>query len=341
MIVHRFKRLGFAALLLASFAWSSGARSQPIFQGTDASQEADGHFLKGKALLKAGDVRGAYEEYRAAWQLKKTYDIAANLGNLEVTLGMHRDAAEHLAFALRNYAPSGATPDKIERVRQLLAQARAEVGALSIKANVDGAEVLVDGNPVGRAPIEGEVFVEAGSRSVDARLSGYEAAHLTVSVEKGASQTVTLTLAPVTVPPPPAPAPTTSVATSTATRRPVALLVAGGVLAAGGLALGTGLTVAANGNGSAADAAVAMLSHSGPKPPCATSTSLCTTIDGDRRAHDALAKGAAGAFVAGGAIGIATLGYALLAPRRSPSTGTRLVPVVAQDHAGLSVVGVW
>ena len=190
---------------------------------------------QGKALLKGGNVRGAYEEYKTAWDLKHTYDIAANLGNLELSSWMARDAAEHLGFSVRNYAVTGTTPERLEKTKQLLAQARAQVAALTIQVNIEGAEVAIDGRVVGRSPIVEEVYVYLGSRTIEARLVSYPTARLTVNAEKGRAQQVTLTLEA------PAPVPTAS---STATvPPPLATGPSKPVLIAGGTATGVGVVL--------------------------------------------------------------------------------------------------
>src|SRR5262245_51434311 len=100
MRVHRWKNIGGIVALSAFFAFTGVASSQPVLSSEDSAKLADAYFLRGKALLKEGDVKGAYREYKACWDLRKTYDIAANLGNVEYELGLPRDAAEHLAFSI-------------------------------------------------------------------------------------------------------------------------------------------------------------------------------------------------------------------------------------------------
>src|SRR5262245_10412829 len=111
-------------LLAASVALSTPGFSQPKADATDAAAQADEHFRKGKELLKEGKRREAREKYLAALKLKKSYDVAGNLGSLELLLKMPRDAAEHLAFAVRNYASTGTTPEQLEKAKQKLAEAK-------------------------------------------------------------------------------------------------------------------------------------------------------------------------------------------------------------------------
>ena len=331
MYANRLKRFGCVLAVASAVTSSSTAWSQPPPQGADVAQQADDHFLKAKALMKAGNVRGAYDEYAAAWSLKKTYDTATNLGNIELTLGMPRHAAEHLAFALRNYAVTGVTQDKLDRMKQLFAQARAQVGAVTITVNVDGADVLVDGRLVGRSPIAAEVFVDPGAHALEARLASYGAARTTVTIDKGGSGTATLTLTQT---------PTAAGSATPPRRPPAALLVTGGVLAAAGLATGIGLTVAANGKAFQVDQL-----QSGNASGCfmagSGAASRCTSLHDAATSKATLSNAAVSSFIAAGAFGLATAGlgiWAAVVPKGNP---VRVAPTVGADRVGVVVQGVW
>src|SRR5258708_21490866 len=56
-------------------------------------------FVEGVRRMNNQDWAGAYVSLLAAWRLEKRWSIAANLGAVELKLGKHREAAEHLAFA--------------------------------------------------------------------------------------------------------------------------------------------------------------------------------------------------------------------------------------------------
>lgn len=197
------------AVLAAAFSVTLSADSR----GADPGKEAEEHYLRGKVLLKTGDVKGAYLEYKASWNLKQSYDIAANLGNLELEQGMPRDAAEHLAFALRTVAVT-VPEDRIEAMRGLFNRARRLVGSATVKVNIAGAEILVDGQTVGRSPLAGEIFLDPGKRTIQARLSPYVPAQRVIEVARASVEPVELVLVlpaatavptATTTPPPPPP----------------------------------------------------------------------------------------------------------------------------------------
>lgn len=178
---------------IAAFAALAAVTLSADTRAADPGKEAEEHYLRGKVLLKTGDVKGAYLEYKASWKLKQSYDIAANLGNLELEQGMPRDAAEHLAFALRTVAVT-VPADRIEAMRDLFNRARRLVGAATVKVNVPGAEILVDGQPVGRSPLPGEIFLDPGKRTIEARLDLYMPAKKVIDVARAASEPVDLVL---------------------------------------------------------------------------------------------------------------------------------------------------
>ena len=144
--------------------------------------------ITGNRAFKEGKFAAAEEAYRAAFALKKGYDIAGNLGAAELALGLHREAARHLAFTLRLFPITG-DPALREQMKKAFEQCRREVGALRVKVAPAGAAVRVDGAPVtteeepraagvsaapdGEAPQVDEVFVDPGEHVVEAALEGY------------------------------------------------------------------------------------------------------------------------------------------------------------------------
>jgi len=157
-------------------------------------------FAQGNAALEAGKHEEALRAFEAVWQARKTYDVAANLAQAETQLGKHRDAAEHLAYALRNFPVSG-KPALRKQIEELAAEAKKQVVTLRVRVNVDKADVSVNGKPVGTAPIAEELFADSGTVTVEAGLDGYDAAKQTLEMKKGEARDVVLTLVPNQTPP--------------------------------------------------------------------------------------------------------------------------------------------
>lgn len=358
-------------VLAAALALSTPAFSQPKASGADDAQQADEHFRKGKELLKAGKKKEAREEYLAAFQLKRSYDVAGNLGSLELTLGLPRDAAEHLSFALHNYAASGSTPEQLERARQRLIDALVQVGTVRVSVNIDGAEVLVDGKAVGRAPLGDTLFVDVGERTIEARLAGYESAKQTIKIAKAQAQAVKLTL--VVASPPVAiasPSPSVMVSASAApvltasvraalppvpsgSTAPVVpgeqrgpsrtVLVTGGVAAGAAVLAGVAFAVISNGKSSDVQAQLGTLRSTNGARACTgpSIAAACTTVQDTIGAKDTFANLALWSFVGAGALGIGTAVYGLVAPQGTKNSEVRAVPIVTANGGGIVIGGAW
>lgn len=339
------KSLGCIVALAALSATSSVAFSQPsktAMSGEEAARLADAHFLQGKALLKSGDLKGAYREYRASWDLKRTYDIAANLGNVEIQLGLTRDAAEHFAFSLRNAAVSVA-PDRLEKIRKLLDQAKAQVGAVTVKVNVDGAEVLVDGEVVGRSPIAEEIYVDPGRRSIEAKLAGHESAKQSITVERAGSLSVSLTLKQIegspyvaptaTEPPPPPP------------HKPMIPIFVGAGVTAVGLGVGIVSALVSSAKSNQADdlRADLLTKNQGSKSTCYAPTrpADCMRLDAAYVDAGSFRNLEIIGFAAAGVAAVATLTYALIPPSATKPTDSRVRAsvIVGPGSGGMVVQG--
>lgn len=362
---HRLIRASGFLLLFAAIS----TMSQPAYtqtggpMGTEASQKADEFFRQGKALYKSGKLKEAHDAYRSAWELKRSYDIASNLGNTEIQLGLKRDAAEHYAFCIRNF-PSSGGKTQLDHAKERFDQARNDVGALLLKVSADGAELFVDGKSVGRSPLAEEVFVEPGERTIEARLAGHEPAKLIVKAATGSTQTLTLTLVASTLPvpvasavplasasvsasaapPPPPPASSAVVSDPPHSGGPsTPVLVTGGVVSGLAVVAGVVFTVLANGKASDADQQRKALVQTHGAPACsgATVAPECNTLSNSTDARATMSNLAAWSFLGAGGIGAATVIYALAAPKRGPRQEVRVVPVVTGTSAGLVIGGAW
>src|SRR5262245_37052937 len=197
MTNQRLRILAVCAALVAPALTSN----QPVHaQGAPSpAQQADAEaaalnksrelFQQANKLYDEGKYPQAEALYLQAWKLKKSYDVAGNLGNLEADMNKPRAAAEYLSFAVREF-PAGGRPALRDALIKRLSEVSKLVGTLRFQVNKPGAEVFLDGHSIGTAPLPGEVFVDPGSHSVEARLEGFPPLLMTVSVAKGKSETV-------------------------------------------------------------------------------------------------------------------------------------------------------
>jgi hypothetical protein len=304
---------------------AGGAQAAPIAGGAegpsdDQRRKADDLFRQANKLYADGRFAEAEPLFQSAWKLNPTYDIAANLGHTEAHLNKLPEAAGFFAFALKTWPVAG-DPTPRDLAQKKFDSIRAQVGALPISVDAAGAEVFVDGRSVGKAPLPVEAFVTPGSHTVEAR-QGSDSVRKTVTVAKGGSTPVALVFRVAS-------GPNTGV------------VVAGTVLALGGIAAGAVLTIMANGKGHDADAATAAMAPNGPVPHiCQTHATECSQINDSLKSRDAFSNGAMVGYIAGGAIGGATLIYWLATKKSGKATaGFRAAPVVGAREAGLSLGG--
>src|SRR5690242_20408101 len=109
---------------------------------------------EGTDLFANGDAKAAEAKLEQAWAIKKTVDIAGNLGSVELELKEYDRAANHLAYCDR-HLPVSTPAEARDRLRTQLGDAKKHVGALMLDVHPDGVEIDVDGEDAGRSPLEG------------------------------------------------------------------------------------------------------------------------------------------------------------------------------------------
>jgi hypothetical protein len=335
---HRIMRPGAlcAFLLTTSLAASSAAQTPG---GTTPSKDdalsdtARELFLKGAKASEQQKWDQCRATLLAAWGIKKHPQIAGNLAACEVKLGFYRDAAEHIAYFLRE-TPANATAER-NAGQAVQRQALAKIAAVTIKVTIEGAAVTIDGQAVGASPLQEQVFVEPGRHTIEARREGYPTARASLDAQASSSPEVTLKLEQPVLPPPPPPPPPPE------KRSLVPAIVAGGV-AVGAAAAGVGLFVASSGKKDAVltlDATI-YKDHGrcvapGPIDP------RCAEIEPNARSASAMHNAAVGMFVGAGVLAAGALVYLLWPATKATKAGINIhaAPVVGAGHGGLIIGG--
>ncbi len=150
-------------------------------------------FEEGTADLNAGRYAEAVEKLRAAWAKKKAYDIAGNLGTALVQLGKRAEAARLLSYAVTSF-PAGGSPKEKAWVEETFADVRKEVVLVHVHMSVEGADVRLNGESLGRSPITEDAFVDAGAVLVEAKKEGFEDARVELEGDKGGTVDATVTM---------------------------------------------------------------------------------------------------------------------------------------------------
>lgn len=355
-----------AVCLCLGLTYSAAAAAQgtspPMEDAPQISEEARTHYkngMKAAGLKKWAEAHAAFME---AWKLNEHYQIAANLGSMEVKLGKFRDAAEHLAIYLRK-APADKVKDKM-RAQSFFDEARKKVGAVQVTVNVNGAEILVDDKVAALSPLLDDLFVEPGPRMLKVRMPGYKTAEIPIEASPGSAQAVPVTLAkepdaapPILAPEPPPPPPPPPQPKEVPFQPSRPLVIAGIGVAVVGVLGGAIFAGVANSNASDAEALSGPLSQKSQAAygtPWACSTGAypvdCQHLRDSWESADSLGNASVWSFVIGGLAGAGTAVYALVLPKvlkttvvpssdAAPRTRASIAPVVAPGAGGLSVSG--
>ncbi len=339
-----------------SSAPSGQAAPQVADRASDVTETAKTLKL-GEEAYESGRFQQSYEYFLKAWARKKTYDVASFLGACELRLNLFRDAAEHLAYALRLLPPTTPLgPEKL--IRDKLASARLNVGTVRIKTNVPTATLKIDGRATDQPPTQDELYVDPGQRTFELSAHGYESAKRMIDVARGDTRELTIDLTairtPVALPLHKAGATEGSAAgaageaTSGRSEAPahpsyVPAFVAGGatILAGGAGLVFLLLSMRADDDAGVRRTAILAWDGSSRENPCdepgATVSVGCANLRSVLDDRDKFHNLAVGSFIGAGAAALAT-GYFLLRP---PKASVGALPMLSPHASGLTVRGEW
>ncbi len=319
------RTLAVCAALAAPALASPTVHAQPADPAALLSQQRQ-WFDQGNKLYDANKLPEAEQAYLRAWKLKKSFDVAGNLGNVEADMKKWRAAAEYLAFAIREF-PAGGKPAQRDGLIQRLAEAQKQVGRLHLRVDKPGAEVFVDGTSVGLAPLSDDVYVDPGSHLVEVRLDGYAPTRITVVAARAQASEV-------------------DVALKSGGGNKIIIIAGAAVAGVAAVTGGALLGVSAN-KASAASSLYTTVKASGGCPPASSNPSgQCGQLKSDLDAHSTLGSAGVWMLVGAGVVGAGTLVYALVGGPRAARTGLvtgprgfMVAPVVTADGGGVFAQG--
>ncbi|MFO0617781.1 MAG: hypothetical protein U0414_34640 [Polyangiaceae bacterium] len=182
--------------------------AQPADPVTDVARA---RYQDGVKAYDEGRFEDARNAFQQAYQLKGQPVILLNLGLAEVKSNHVAEGGNHLLQFLREYKQ--ATPEDVAGANAGIEEAKKRCGQLAISVNQPGADVTIEGTPVGKSPFMDPLFADPGTRTVGATYAGTSTS-AKVDVKKGQVSAVALAFGGVPV------APTVS-ATTTVTAPPV------------------------------------------------------------------------------------------------------------------------
>lgn len=171
------------------------------------AEPVDALLRKGVELRKEGKDQEAFKVFEQAVAIQKTPRTLAQLGLSEQALGLWTTAEAHVVEALDAKDDDTWIQKNRPALEKSLRTIRAHLGSLEIWGTPAGAEVLLNGNSVGKLPATGLVRVAVGHVTYTVRAAEYLDATGTVDVQSGDAlrEHVALVAAPPARPPAPAP----------------------------------------------------------------------------------------------------------------------------------------
>jgi len=332
---------GLVAALLLAQPQPAMAQASPA-PGLSESDQARVAALVDQAKLdfSAGMVHDALRNFRDAWALAKTPEIAANLAIVEAGFEHHRDAAEHFQFSL-SHLSAGATPEQRRAVEKGLEAEKHHVLTLDVRGVAGSVTISIDGQPSGRASGINELYVEPGRHNLHAEASGYESSGIVVDGAAGDTVAVQFDMRPVagTLEGPKNEPLKTDVMDRAANGPSTVPLIVGGSVAVVGVAVGTIFVLKANSaSNDASDARSGLIGDSA----CSAGTtfaSQCASLHAALNSQQHDQNIAVVSFSVAGAAAIGTALYWFW-PRSSsaavPRTNASVAPGYVALHANWS-----
>jgi hypothetical protein len=160
-----------------------------------AEDEAAALMKRGIELRKGGDDQGALPLFQQAYRLHPSPLSAVQLGLAEYALGRWTEAEHHLSEGLKHPEHTWIKKNR-DTIAESLWKVKQNVGSLDVTGEPAGAEVLINGRPVGKLPLAEPVRVNVGNADVELRAVGFRPGARTVTVVGGHHQSVVLRLEP-------------------------------------------------------------------------------------------------------------------------------------------------
>ena len=312
-----------------------------------AMRDAQARFEEGLKRVKAGDFEAARISFAQAYVVLHKPDILWNLALAEEKSGKAVDALGHFK-AFEHDSPS--ETDRANAKRHIVGL-MAQTGHIEVLAPA-GAQLVVDGTPVGVAPLGAPIDVSPGKHRVEQRLAqgsktaeteatAGQVAHVSFMVAEAPSHsTVAAPVPPPNMPlaqaEPQAPSPADAVppeADRTPSKARIVTVIALGTAAVAAAAVGAGFEVGAANADTNAKALIGGSSSAcvnNPSATCQQVGNLKNTYSSDQTAGDVL-------FVSAGALAVgAVVTWFVWKDHRSP---VALAPMWSPTGLGVNMEG--
>jgi PEGA domain/Tetratricopeptide repeat len=180
------------SLVLVAVATAAHAQGKPAPAPQHAPDPVKVHLDQGVALYNDGNYSAALAEFEAAYELAPAPYILNNIGLAQKGLFRYQEAIATLQKFLA--ASPNLPADQRKQTEKIIAEMQALLSPVTLDIKPAGAQISVDGKPLGAAPVAEPLQVPAGSHTVDVALDGYASVHREITVAAATPLAVSIAL---------------------------------------------------------------------------------------------------------------------------------------------------
>jgi hypothetical protein len=253
-------------------------------------------------------------------------------------VGRHTEGAARLVEFLAA-PPEQSKPALLEHLQRQLTEAKAKVAVVTLKPDVNGATLFVNGKTVDGKPI----YLAPGHHKFEARADKHTPATVELDLAPGTEREVALDLIPIPAREP-HPVPGNGHQDNGEPIIDLPLPIIAGVLGLAGIGLGVGFTIMSNNAESdRADLEASTGGDANCAAPSPANSETCAQLEVARDDRDRFRGGAIASYVVGGALVLASVGlfvaYILTADDQSDKTSSTIE--VRLGPTGIQLNGAW
>ena len=160
-----------------------------------ATGEAEQHFKRGIKLFDDGDFKLALVEFERSYDLSPNFRVLYNIGEVQFQLNRYASASRTLSRYLE-VGGARIAPNRRAEVERDLEALKIRTAHLKLDVDVAGAEVLVDGERIGRTPLADRELIDAGAHRVVVQKAGFVAYGESVTLAGADDRALTVHLVP-------------------------------------------------------------------------------------------------------------------------------------------------
>jgi len=186
--------------LVASTARAESAAAKPPAPAeVDArTRDARARWEEGIRAFDREDFESARVSFEQAYAVMHIDSVLKNLAIAQLRSKHVLEGARNLAEYLRS--AKGVADKDHAAVQKLLTDAERELGRLAVETDVTDANIVIDGETVGRSPLGFDWYVSPGSHLISVSKAGYKTEEQSALVEAGQRKASSIRLLAPTAP---------------------------------------------------------------------------------------------------------------------------------------------